>query len=200
MRSGVGAVLLRAEFAMLVFRRTVTLAVSASVLAITAIGCSHVATSEERLDAELKRSGMQRGELYPFAGQVSVDGQPLAAKSSHHALIVIAYDSSKPELSAKARPFVTVKPDGTFEFPDGGLPPGSYVLTFAALQHNKKKGWHGPDQLKNLYNDPDVNAKKTEFKIEHHSPGRTDYLFDLPLAGQEAVAAPGPKAITQIGS
>jgi hypothetical protein len=185
---------------MSVFLRAAAVAMSAGVLVLTAVGCSHVASTEERLEAELKRSGMKRGELYPFAGQVTVDGQPLAARSSRHAIIILAYDSSKPDLAAKARPFVAVKPDGTFEFPDGGLPPGSYVLTFAALQHNKKKGWHGPDQLKNLYSDPDVNSKKTEFKIEHQSPGKTDYAFDLPLAGQEGVTAPGPKAITQIGS
>jgi hypothetical protein len=93
---------------------------------------------------------------------------------------------------------VPVRADGSFEFPDGGIPPGKYVLLFVVLERNKKKGWTGPDALKNLYNDPDVNGKKEQFTINHQVPGKTDYSFNLSVAGETPVANAGPKALTKI--
>ncbi|HUE15288.1 MAG TPA: hypothetical protein VMR25_14050, partial [Planctomycetaceae bacterium] len=55
----------------------------------------------------------------------------------------------------------------------------------------------GPDGFKNLYNDPEKNAKVPEFKIDQQAPGKSDYKFDLKLAGQQE-AEPGPKALTTI--
>ncbi|HEX4072436.1 MAG TPA: hypothetical protein VHX68_14745, partial [Planctomycetaceae bacterium] len=65
---------------------------------------------------------------------------------------------------------------------------------FAELRHNSRMGFFGPDGLKNLYNDPDVNSKKPEFVIDHQAPGKTDYTFNLSVAGEAPPSAPGPKA------
>ncbi len=96
-------------------------------------------------------------------------------------------------------PHAEVEPNGDFQFSHygigDGVPPGDYVFVFAILTDRKKKGLVGPDQLKNLYNDPEKNEKKEGFKIEHKSPGKTDYTFDLAVAGQEE-ATPGPKSVT----
>ncbi len=102
------------------------------------------------------------------------------------------------------RAFVECNRDGRFAFntyfDDDGVPPGRYVVTIAQLTYRKKRGYTGPDLLKNLYNDPEKNATVEQFKIEHKPPGRRDYSFDLRVAGEEPVATPGPKALTAIGN
>jgi len=55
-----------------------------------------------------------------------------------------------------------------------------------------------PDELQNLYNDPENNAKVPEFNVEIKSPGRSDWQFDLAVAGKEPVTNPGSKAITKL--
>jgi hypothetical protein len=128
-----------------------------------------------------------------LAGRITVDNQPAALKSRKWSVVVMAYDASK----SSSAGWVPVKSDGAFEFPDGGIPPGKYVLLFAALERNKRKGWVGPDALKNLYNDPEVNANSEQFAIDHQAPGKTDYSLNLNVAG-EAEKRPGPKALTTI--
>jgi hypothetical protein len=161
------------------------------------VGCNRAPSDEQRLEEEYQRSGIQRIAVYPLAGRVTVDGEPLSFKSKKAAILVMAFDASKPQVSAKGQRYVEVKSDGSFDF-GAGLPPGKYVMLFVALQHNKKKGWHGTDTLKNLYNDPNVNAKKPQFNIDHQATGKSDYLFNLDLSGQEAVATPGQQALTQL--
>ncbi len=78
-----------------------------------------------------------------------------------------------------------------------GVPPATYVVVFAVLTDKKKHGYVGPDELKNLYNDPEKNEKIPEFKIDHKAPGKTDYDFNLKVAGNEN-PTPGPKALTSI--
>jgi hypothetical protein len=56
----------------------------------------------------------------------------------------------------------------------------------------------GPDDLKNLYNDPQKNVNDTTFVIDVTQPGRDDYEFNLSVAGKEGVATPGEYAITKI--
>ena len=51
-------------------------------------------------------------------------------------------------------------------------------------------GFVGPDQLMNLYSDPDTNGQIPEFKIDHKPPGKKDYAFNLAVAGKEP-AEPG---------
>ena len=48
------------------------------------------------------------------------------------------------------------------------------------------------------YNDPDKNAGKPEFHVELTPPGKTDYAFNLKVAGEQPVDQPGPKATTEV--
>ncbi len=161
-----------------------------------AVGCSKQTSTADRIKQAAEESGIKPTTVYPLAGSVTVDSQAAALKSRKWSVVVMACDASKPDAPA-AGTYVPVKSDGTFEFPDGGIPAGKYVLVFAALQRNKRKGWVGPDALNNLYNDPTVNAKKEQFNIDHQAPGKTNYSFNLSVAG-EAPQKPGPKALTHI--
>ena len=83
-------------------------------------------------------------------------------------------------------------PFGTYTA-DDGVKAGIYVLTFAQLQPN---GNHsvGPDDLRNLYNNPDKNAEIAEFKIDHKAPGKKDYAFNFKLDNSAAVEPGFPRA------
>jgi hypothetical protein len=171
--------------------------VAAGLVALVVAGCSNAKSNSDRIKEAYESSGIKQTTVYPLAGIVTVDHQPPKFKAKRTFLVVMAVDASKPDTPTIANPYVTVAGDGRFEFADGGLPPGKYVLIFTALVNAKKKGWHGPDALNNLYNDPDVNGKKTQFTIDHKEPGKSDYEIDLPVAGQEK-ATPGPKALTNL--
>ena len=106
--------------------------------------------------------------------------------------MAIAYDAAKPDAKARGNPYAFVKPDGSFELLP--LPPGKYVMLFAELSYKPPLGFFGSDGLKNLYNDPDVNAKKPDFVINHQAPGKKDYTFNLTLAGATPPESTGPKA------
>jgi hypothetical protein len=56
----------------------------------------------------------------------------------------------------------------------------------------------GPDELKNLYNDPEKNKNDAAFLVDVQPPGRTDYQFDLSVAGKDPVIKPGPHAVTWV--
>ena len=72
-------------------------------------------------------------------------------------------------------------------------------MLFAQLIYDPRMGFFGPDGLKNLYNDPEINSKKPEFLIDHQAPGKTDYTFNLSVAGGTPPEAPGPKAFVGSG-
>src|SRR6202034_1383170 len=102
-----------------------------------------------------RESSAQRLErAYESAGMNPVTAYPLGGK--------ITVDNELP----------AAKSETAFEFPL--LPPGKFVMLFAQLGYNPRMGFFGPDGLKNLYNDPDVNSQKPEFLIDHQAPGRTD--------------------------
>jgi hypothetical protein len=104
---------------------------------------------------------------------------------------------------------------GTYDR-DDGVVAGKYVVTFVELhvpglaqvttqgrfkapvgQVGARKAYTGPDELKNLYNDPDKNQKEEKFSLDLQPPGKADYDFDLAVAGKDT-AAPGPNAVTKI--
>jgi hypothetical protein len=90
--------------------------------------------------------------------------------------------------------------DGSFRFTEDGIRPGHYVLLFAVLKRKGQGNFVGPDQLNNLYNDPDVNAKDfPQFVIDHQKPGKKDYQFNLEVAGKAPVASPSSHAVTKVG-
>jgi hypothetical protein len=133
---------------------------------------------------------------------VTVDGGTQVGEDQ---LFVFLADPQHLDKQPKTQPCTK---DGTFEFttysPGDGVPLGKYVVGFVAL-HATKKGrgagpasgvvpYHGPDGLKNLYNDPDKNKDIPEFLVDVTQPGRTDYDFNLTVAGKEAGRA-GPHAL-----
>jgi hypothetical protein len=166
--------------------------VAATLIFILSFGCEGRQSTAQRLEKAYKSAGMNPVTVYPLGGKITVDNEPPVAKSETARLVAIACDAAKPDVKAKSNARAFLKPDGSFELPP--LPPGKYVLLFAQLGYNPRMGFFGPDGLKNLYNDPDVNSKKPEFVIDHQAPGKTDYTFNLSVAGETPPAAPGPKA------
>jgi hypothetical protein len=173
------------------------IAVIGIACALVAVGCDSRPSTAERIKQAREESHLSSVTVFPLAGRVTVDSQPLSLKSKRAALVVMAYDASRPNAATIEQPFVMAREDGSFEFSDGGLPPGKYVMLFAELDRKKKNTRLG-DGLKNLYNDPDVNGKKPEFTINHEAPGKTDYAFNLNLAGETPPAQPGPKALIKL--
>jgi hypothetical protein len=173
----------------------------ACLAALVFAGCSGSQSADEKTDALLRAQGLSRVPVYPLAGRVTVDGQP--PQSNEHPLIVMLNDVSKPDIPFRQRPHVQVKQDGQFAFDTyahgDGVCSGKYVVTIARFTYSKKKGLLGPDQLKNLYNDPDKNSEIKDFVIDHHSPGQKNYLFALEVAGKEPLP-PGPHALIDLSN
>ncbi len=173
------------------------------LLVLTAIvassGCSGQSASSA-LDYSLANAKLAKEGVYPLAGQVTVDGQPPQLEKRDN-LIVMLNEPGKMEIPSAQKRNVTVRPDGSFAFstygPNDGIRPGKYILTFAVLRAKGKIGDLGPDKLNNLYNDPDKNSTIPEFVIDHQAPGKSDYRFNLEVAGKEGLAA-GPHALTDL--
>jgi hypothetical protein len=171
------------------------------VLAVAGIGGCGGSSAQKRVDDLLKESGQSRGEVYPLAGRITIDGEtPQAGGFGQPHLVVLLFDQSKLDGSAKPVRKAVCDPKGEFVFSTydegDGVPPGKYVLAFVELRFERRKGYLGKDGLKNLYNDPEANSKVEDFVIDHHA-GKKDYVFNLQLAGREQ-ASPGPKAVTKI--
>jgi hypothetical protein len=176
-------------------------AIGAACACLAAAGCNKQTSTEGRIKQASEEAHLTSVTLYPFAGRVTIDNQTPSLKIRREALVVMAYDASKPDASAEQQPFAVARDDGSFDFPAGGLPAGRYVMLFAALDRKtKKKSTRVADGLNNLFNDPDVNGKKSEFTINHEAPGKTDYLFNLNVSGETPRAQPGPKALTRISN
>ncbi len=173
-------------------RRKIAWGVPATLIFVVSFGCDGRQSTAQRLEKAYESAGMDPVKAYPLGGTITVDNEPPVAKSEASRLVAIAYDTAKPDVKARSNARAFVKPDGSFELPP--LPPGKYVMLFAQLGYNPRMGFVGADGLKNLYNDPDVNSKKTEFLIDHQAPGKTDYTINLSIAGETPPAAPGPKA------
>lgn len=163
---------------------------------VWAVGCGP-GTADVRLKAELKRAGRTMDIVFPLAGTVTIDGRPPQGEGT---LLVMLYDLSTPKKPLEDRPCAACDQEGRFAFGtytlDDGVKSGTYVLVFAQL---RQRGNHyfGPDELKNLYNDPDKNAEIAEFKIDHKDPGKQDYSFDLKVAGREA-AQPAANSLNSL--
>jgi hypothetical protein len=171
----------------------------AAVLAVlSASGCSHSPSADERTDAALKARGQTRTQVYPLGGKVTVDGQPADPKGGP--ILVVLNDAAKPDTPPRSRPYVIADAEGRFTFgtyaEGDGLTAGKYVVTFVRLKHSKKKGLVGPDQLRNLYNDPDENAKDSRFVIEL-PPAKANLSIDLQTQDKPA-GTPGPHALTDL--
>jgi hypothetical protein len=178
--------------------RNLRLGAAAILAAMACVGCGPK-SGEQRMDEVLSATGQQKDRVHALAGRVTIDGgAPPAGKRLK--LVVLLYNLALPQAIPEKWPQATVEPNGEFRFSHygigDGVPPGNYVFVFALLTDRKKKGLVGPDQLKNLYNDPEKNEKRPGFKIDHNGP-KTDYSFDLVVAGQEE-GTPGPKSVTML--
>jgi hypothetical protein len=183
---------------------TKTLALACVVLLLAISGCGGPSSANQLIDAEIARAGGSRNSVYPLAGQILIDGLPAKTAKAGQKIIVMLNNASQPNAPLGARSFVECGRDGRFVFRTyldaDGVPPGHYVVAIAQLTYRKKRGYIGPDGLKNLYNDPEKNAKVDQFNIEHKAPGKTNYAIELKLEGEEPVSNPGPKALIAIGN
>jgi len=167
-------------------------------------GCGRQ-TADQAVNEALQKAGQSRAIVFPLAGKVTTDGhvpEPGAAgplTTAGPRIIVMLWDRAKLDAPISGLPRATCDSKGEFAFnmygQGDGVPPGKYVVTIVELKFDKRKGYVGPDGLKNLYNDPEKNAQIPAFTIDHQSPGKKDYAFDLKTEGREA-ATPGPHAVT----
>jgi hypothetical protein len=174
----------------------------ASSAAFLVAGCTQTESGSQGLDKALSASGTSKTAVFPLGGVITIDGQPPVMPSKAERLVVLLNDAAALDPSDKTRRYTIANPQGEFHFGTysaaDGVPPGQYVVSFALLSKKKSKGdLQGPDGFKNLYNDPEKNAKVPEYVINQQAPGKSDYKFDLKLAGQQE-AEPGPKALTTI--
>jgi hypothetical protein len=146
-----------------------------------------------------------------FAGHVTVDGQPPSSGDSR--LFVILNDPQ--HLVPGGKTYTGVDAQGDFAFttylPQDGAPIGKYIVTFVQFHRaptGRKSGgglslsmaeeFAAPDELKNTYSDPEKNTDNPNFVVEVASPGRTDYDFNLTVAGKEPVKTPGAYAAMRL--
>ena len=167
-------------------------------LAIAA-GCSGQQSPQQRIDKALALAGMKGTPLYKIAGTVTVDGLPPERKQPRDRLVAVLYDPQAPNEPMDRCLSTLVRENGYFTFTEDGVAPGHYVLAFALLKRKGQGNFIGPDQFNNLYNDPDANAKThPELVIDHQAPGKTDYQFNLDVAGLPPAPSPGPHAVTRM--
>jgi hypothetical protein len=181
------------------------------VVAAVVEGCGRTQTAEQALARQFEQHPeFKKATLAKFSGHVTVDGMPPANDAQ---LFVILNDPKNPEEAAHSKLptlFSICDLEGKFSFrtylAGDGVTAGKYVLTFVALHSSAKSGhrvmggalFSPPDELKNLYNDPDQNAKQEKFNLDLQPPGKGDYEFDLAVAGEQPVETPGPNAWTRI--
>jgi len=186
-----------------------------SLLAATALpGCGGGSGSQRTDELEALSKIPNKKPVAKFAGHVSVEGLEPAKDSR---LFVILSDPEHPvRLAGGEVPKLCTSCDdeGKFTFttytPGDGVPQGKYVVTFVGLHRNVPRGrggmgrpgtqqeFVGPDGLKNLYSDPEKNKSDANFLIEVKDPGKTDYDFNLSVAGKESVPKPSEYAVTHL--
>jgi hypothetical protein len=177
-------------------------------LTLVLVGCGRK-TAEQALEQAFQENPKAtRVEVVKFEGTVAVDGE--APNKPGTKLFMILNDPKHPQ-DPEQRPKLLggVDAQGNFFFSTyaahDGVEAGTYVVTFVQLNHpralfGQRRGelYSPPDELKNLYNDPDKNASIPAFNVEIKPPGRTDWRFDLSVAGKDPNPTPGPHAITKI--
>jgi hypothetical protein len=183
------------------------------ILLLTVCGCNRIQTEEEAVAQYYKNNPSAKEKRLPVAkvaGRVSIDGQPPAEGLG---LFIVLFDPDHLEKQAAVpRVFTQCDAQGNFAFTTyftgDGVPYGKYVATLVELHRPKLRPgvvmsrgvqfFVGPDEFKNLYNDPEKNKNAPAFLLDVQTPGRTDYQFDLAVAGKDPVKTPGPYAVTLV--
>src|SRR5580692_1945251 len=167
------------------------------VTAIAFCGCGSRAAIKEAIKEQLAETKGTQVEVAKFSGNVTIDGQPPSV-SPEHVLVLILYSALDAQPGHETLYHTTCDKDGRFEFTrytkGDGVPPGSYTVLFDELIPRRGSQFIGADELKNLYNDPD----NSPFHVEIAPPGKTDWEFNLEIAGKDPVATPASHAITRI--
>jgi hypothetical protein len=157
-----------------------------------------------------------------FAGQVTIDGQP--PKEGTKLFVILTDPKHLDENGQGTLPklYATCDAKGNFAFgtydlkdKNDGVVAGSYVVTFvnphkfvprvakkdrskspaaSTSERRRPVQYAPPDDLKNLYNDPDQNINDARFNLALAPPGRDNYHFDLAVGGKEP-AKPAPHAV-----
>jgi hypothetical protein len=169
-----------------------------STFALLAPGCGPSQSADQALNDRLREVNVSRAQLARFSGTVTIDNAPPALKADE-SLMIMLYDTKNPPPPKRLPLSARVSRDGHFEFTSysraDGVPVGSYKVLFAAFKVNALRGGSSsPDLLNNLYNDPETS----QFDVELTEPGKTDWIFDLELAGKEPNTKPGERAITRL--
>jgi hypothetical protein len=169
-----------------------------AALTLIAAGCGGSGSADQALNDRLSESNTQRVQIAKFSGTVTIDHSPPGLKPDE-SLMLMLYDPKNPPRANQLPLSTRCGKDGYFEFTTytrgDGVQAGSYKVLFAAFKMNPLRGGsNSPDALKNLYNDPDT----TPFSVDISAPGKTEWNFDLEIAGKEANTTPGEHAITRI--
>jgi hypothetical protein len=166
-------------------------------LALIAAGCGGSRNADQALDERLADNNTQRVQIAKFSGTVSIDHSPPDLKPDE-SLMIMLYDPKNPPPANQLPISTRCGKDGSFEFTTytrgDGVQAGSYKVLFAAFKFAMRGGSNSPDALKNLYNDPDTST----FNVDITAPGKTDWNFDLEIAGKPGNTTPGGHAITRI--
>jgi hypothetical protein len=176
--------------------RAASLLLGAS-LTLCALGCGDTQAVSQRIKQQLAETKGNVVAVAKFAGRVTIDGQPPSVPP-RYVLVVILFDAKGKEAGHETIYQTICDKEGRFEFTryskGVGVPPGSYTVLFVELMHRLGDRFTGADELKNLYNDPD----KSPFQVELTTPGKTDWDFNLEVAGKDPVVKPGPHAVTRL--
>jgi len=191
------------------------------VIAI-AQGCGNTSNSGNQADdAFLKNAEFPRVTLAKFSGKITIDGKPPKKDCK---LFVILTDPKHLDENAHGilpKYFAVCDDEGKFGFSTyawhDGVAVGKYVVTFVELHPQARSGsgrakalkggapspsggtrFGQPDELKNLYSDPDKNIDVTKFFLDLQPPGKDDDRFDLAVAGKEPVPKPAPHAVQSL--
>jgi hypothetical protein len=164
------------------------------VLAICGLMSAGCSRQPDRAQQAFQDARLTKIPVAQTSGVVTVDGVAPAPFT-----LVMLWDPKNPKAVVRR---TSCDSEGRFAFtsyePGDGVPPGTYVILFAQFNMGRPMGtFDPPDLLHNLYNDPDKNGSKSEFQITVELPGRTDYHFNLSVAGEPS-ATLGPHSITEV--
>jgi len=162
-------------------------------LALLTAGCAE--TADQATARRRKELNVPDEPLAKFSGTVTIDGSPPDIQSGHELLVFLYDPKDKPGRASRS---TVCKPDGTFEF-GTTVVPAIYIVLFAELVRGRPGIFRGPDVLNNLYNDPDVNAKRDGFTLDLSPPGKTGAAFNLEVSGKDPVTALGPHSVVKAG-